>query len=54
MSEIPTVKIKMPANQRDGFAIINEADFDPAKHELLDAPAKPATKKRARSRKPKA
>ena len=53
MSEIPTVKIKCPANMRSGFAIINQADFDPAKHERADAPAKPAAKKRGRSRKAK-
>ena len=54
MSDIHTVKIKCPANTRSGFAIINEADFDPAEHERFDAPAKAEPKKRARSRKPKA
>lgn len=38
MSALPTVKIKRPDNDRGGFAIINESDFDPAKHELFDAP----------------
>lgn len=34
--QVPTVKIKFPANLRHGYAIINESDFDPAIHELLD------------------
>ncbi len=42
MAQIPTVKIKMPANKRAGYAIINESDFDPKKHELFDAPDEPA------------
>lgn len=39
MSEqIPVVKIKCPENQRTGYALINEADFDPDKHQLFDVP----------------
>jgi hypothetical protein len=53
MSDIPTVVIKCPGNKRSGIAIINKADFDPAKHELFDAPAKPAQKRRGRPRKAK-
>ncbi len=37
---VPTVKIKCPENKRDGWAIINESDFDSKKHELYDAPSK--------------
>ena len=37
MSELPTVKISRADNPRGGFAIINEADFDPKRHELFDA-----------------
>lgn len=33
---MPTVRIKYPANKRDGYANINVLDFDPAKHDLLD------------------
>lgn len=33
MSELPTIKVKHPAR---GFAIINESDFDPDLHELVD------------------
>lgn len=44
MTEVPTVKIKRPDNPRGGYAIINEADFDPKKHELFDAPAKAPAK----------
>lgn len=32
--EIKTVKIARPDNPRGGYAIINEADFDPAQHSL--------------------
>ena len=31
-----TVRIKYPANKRDGYANINVLDFDPKVHELLD------------------
>lgn len=34
--KVPTVKIK----HKDGYAIINESDFDPDKHELFDAKPK--------------
>lgn len=34
--EIPTVKIKLGD---DDYTIINEEDYDPAKHVLFDAPA---------------
>jgi hypothetical protein len=47
--KLPVVRIKTA----NGPVIINEADFDPAKHERADAPAKPAAKKRGRSRKAK-
>lgn len=33
---MPTVRIKYPANKRDGYANINVLDFDPKVHELLD------------------
>lgn len=29
---IPTIKIARPDNERGGYAIINESDFDPDKH----------------------
>lgn len=47
MSALPTVRIKHP----DGYAVINEADFDPAKHERLDAEAKPKPKQPRKPRK---
>jgi hypothetical protein len=34
MFPLPTIKIKHP----DGFAVINEADFDPAQHEVYRDP----------------
>lgn len=34
MAEVKTVKIK----RGDGFAVINESDYNPAKHILFDAP----------------
>lgn len=37
MAELSVVKIKHATN---GFAIINESDFDPAKDELFDAAPK--------------
>ena len=36
MSEVPTVKIAR-ADSASGFAIINESDFNPKKHQLFDA-----------------
>ena len=38
--QCPTVKVK--AENTDGFAVINEADFDPAVHELADGEKVPA------------
>lgn len=35
-----TVKIKSDAPGHDGHIVINESDFDPEKHELLDGPKK--------------
>jgi len=50
MSEkLPVIQIKTD----NGPVIINKADFDPAKHELFNAPAKPAPKRRGRARKAK-
>lgn len=42
---IPTVKVK---GGPKGTRLINEADFDPAIHELADAKPKPAPKPRTR------
>jgi hypothetical protein len=47
MAIIPTVRIKHGERGK----IINECDFDPAKHELFDAPAKPQPAKRGRKKK---
>lgn len=38
--KLPTVKIA----HRDGFCVINEADFDPKRHKIYQA-AKPAKKR---------
>jgi hypothetical protein len=35
---IPTVRIKSSHPQHDGFVVINESDFDEAKHELWEEP----------------
>lgn len=35
----PTVRVK--ADNDDGYAVINESDFDPAKHEMLDGQHEP-------------
>lgn len=35
--DLPTVKVK----SGDSFAIINESDFDAAKHEIFEAPPAP-------------
>lgn len=41
MDEIKTVKIKPSHPSQGDHVVINEADFDPAKHELIeDVPAK--------------
>lgn len=37
MSQIPTLKIK--ADHPRGWAIINEADFDPKRHEMWGEPS---------------
>lgn len=41
METCPTVRIKSTV-EGVPFFVINEADFDPAKHQLLDAAEKPA------------
>ena len=40
MGQLPTVTIKDP-RQPGGFLIINQMDFDPAKHEMFDAAPQP-------------
>ena len=49
MTTCPTVLIKSPAPGHEAGVVINEADFDPAVHDLFDAkpaPVKPAKKPR--------
>lgn len=41
MSTCPIIRIKSGVDWTP-FFVINEADFDPVKHERLDAPAEPA------------
>ena len=38
MTTVPTVRIVDPDNS-DDYCVINESDFDPDKHELLDGEA---------------
>lgn len=37
-----TVKVKPWGKEQGDYVLINESDFDPKVHELLDAPAKAA------------
>lgn len=37
--EVPTVRIKPSHPSQGEFVVINEEDFDPAKHERYAAPA---------------
>ena len=39
---VPTIKVKPWGQGQGDFVVINEADFDPALHERLDAADKPA------------
>ena len=43
MTAISTVRIKS-ADTASGFIIVNEADFDPSKHQLWKPKAAPATR----------
>lgn len=45
----PTVRIKSPVNDENpaGYVVINESDFDAAKHELFDVDPAPKPRKKA-------
>ena len=47
---IPTVRIKTKPceGNPDGIVLINEADYDPAVHQLADQPDKPKAKASAK------
>ena len=49
--EVPTVKVKPWSEGQGDHVVINEADFDPERHELLDdePKAKPARKAKAKA-----
>lgn len=58
---LPTVKVKASDPEQGAFVIINEADFDPAVHELYVEPteaapaeAAPAKASKAKAAKPEA